>query len=621
MASALPVLLNPKSIAVVGASASRGRAKMLLENLRKAAYRGEVFAVNPRYDDVLGYKCYPSVADLPSPVECVVALVGADAACDVLEQAYALGTRAGVVPSAGFGEGGHGADRADRLRRLAAGGMCICGPNCFGLLSVKSGAAMYSGGIAFPLQCGPVAVVSQSGGLGHNTFMPLMNHRGLGFSYVISCGNACSTTVEDYVGHLVDDPEVEVIAAIIESMSKPTILFEAAQRAHAMRKSIVVFQPGRSAAGQAMVHSHTGSLVRDSEILAAYLRRCGIVQVDSYERFVETVELFALAPRDDKLAREVIVVSGSGGGAAVAADALDSAGVKLTALAPQTVERISAALPEFGTVSNPLDGTGSIYDDPAMLPQLMEAILSNPGNAAIACAVNASARSEQMARFAHIFAGVAKTSGRTVVAYQPSPLGAALDPAIIRTLNEGRVPLLLGISEAMHALDGLFRRQAFWTRDAQRPPFSEPAPRQAQARLRRDFMSLRQTLVAAGVPIVDTRYAHLRAGRDHRSPRARNASRRQGGGTGFAPQERHRLRASRLRDGGSRGGGLWRRGRQCKQSGLSRRRRRHPADDVRAWRRPMPASSATGRLDPPLCSDSAVSSSKCSRTPSPKWRR
>ena len=323
-------------------------------------------------------------------------LVGADAAIEALEQAFAKGTRAAVVPSAGFGEGGYGVERAARLHGLAAGGMHVCGPNCFGLLNVRSGATMYSGAISFPMRSGPVAIVSQSGGLCQNAFAPLMNYRQLGFSYVISCGNAAITTVEDYVNHFVDDPEIEVIVGIIESLSKPQLLFNAAQRARAQRKSIIFYQPGRSDIGRATVRSHTGALVSDSEVMAAFLRRCGIVQVDSYDTFVESIELFAHVPRDDKLAHQLIVVSGSGGGAAVAADVLDEAGINLAPLAAETVERIGAALPDFGSVNNPLDGTGAIYDNSEVLPALMSAVLANPGNAVIACAISAGTSTEQM---------------------------------------------------------------------------------------------------------------------------------------------------------------------------------------------------------------------------------
>src|SRR5262245_45172011 len=220
--------------------------------------------------------------------------------------------------------------------------MRVCGPNCFGLISVKHGMAAYSGPLSRPLRPGPVAIVSQSGGLGANVFAPLMTDREIGFSHFISCGNQIGATIEDYVEHLVDGPAVTVVAAVVQQLKHPRKLVRAARAAHARRKSLVFFQAGRSAAGRVMVQSHTGALAGNSEILAAFLRRCGIIQVERYDEFVETVALFAVAPRDETIGRELVVISGSGGGAAVAADALADAGAPLAALAPETRARLPA---------------------------------------------------------------------------------------------------------------------------------------------------------------------------------------------------------------------------------------------------------------------------------------
>src|SRR5262249_22499289 len=176
----MSALLAPRAIAVVGASQRRGRGTNVIANLRDNGFPGEIVAVNPRYDEVLGYKCFPSVGTLPASVDCLVVAVAADAACDVLEEAHAHGIRAAIVLSAGFGEGGHGEDRAGRLRALAAKGMCICGPNCFGVISIKARMAAFSGAVTRPLRPGPVALVSQSGGLGASVFAPLMTDRELG---------------------------------------------------------------------------------------------------------------------------------------------------------------------------------------------------------------------------------------------------------------------------------------------------------------------------------------------------------------------------------------------------------------------------------------------------------
>ena len=328
-----------------------------------AAFQGEILPVNPRYQEVHGFKCYASVADLPAGVDCILAAVGADATCDVLEEAHAKGIPAAVALAAGFGEGGFGEARALRLKALAAKGMCICGPNCFGYINVKDRVAAFSGPIAKPLRPGSVAIVSQSGGLGATAFTPLMADRQLGFAYFVSCGNQLGATIEDFIDHFVDDPDIQVVAIVIEALKNPQKLAATARKAHAQRKSLLLFQAGRSAAGQVMIRSHTGALASNSEVLAAFLRRHGIVQVRGFDEFVETIEIFATAPRDLEISDDVIVVSGSGGGAAISTDVLEEAGLPLAQFEPQTKDRLRAVQPDFGSVTNPLDGTGAMYDD------------------------------------------------------------------------------------------------------------------------------------------------------------------------------------------------------------------------------------------------------------------
>jgi acetyltransferase len=500
LTAALPKLLQPKAIAVVGASQRGGRANGVIENLRDCGYGGKIFAVNPRYTEVLGYPCVPSVRDLPGDVECIVLAIGADAACDVLDDAFAHGIRAAIVLSAGFGEGGHGGARGDRLRALAARGMCICGPNCFGLINVKAGMAAYSGPLMKPLRPGPVALVSQSGGLGASVFAPLMTDRELGFSCFISCGNQLGATIEDYVEYLLDDPDVTVIVCIVEALKNPKKLAAVARTAHARRKSLVFFQVGRSAAGRELTASHTGALVDNGDILAAFLRGCGILQVATHDELVETVELLANAPRDAAIGREVVIISGSGGGAAVAADVLADAGVPLAPLAPGVREAIAAVMPEFGSVTNPIDATGSMYDDATLLPKLLDAILAEPGRPVIAASVNARpAGNPRMRRFATTIAEAARASGRTMVAYQYSPLGGPLDTEVIHTLHAANVPFLLGTSNTMRAIRILAQRREAWERAG-----VEPAPRSMPfaAGGSWDFLSARERLVTSGVPVV-----------------------------------------------------------------------------------------------------------------------
>jgi acyl-CoA synthetase (NDP forming) len=510
---AITKLLAPKSNAVVGASQRGGRGTNVIAQLQKYGFKGEIFAVNPRYDEVRGCKCFPSVADLPASVECIVLATAGDTACDVLDQAYTHGIPAAIILSSGFGEGDHGAgqERARCVRALAERGMCICGPNCMGIVNTKANTAAFSSGLPASLRGGPVALISQSGGLGSTAFTPLMTDRELGFAYFVSCGNQLGATVEDFIEAFVDDPEVGVIAVVIEALKNPGKLQQVARAALENGKSIVLFQSGQSAAGQIMIRSHTGALASDGAVLAAFLRRCGIVQVESFDHFVETIELFAHVPLDADLGNEVVVVSGSGGGAANAADSLTRAETPLCPLAPETRERLGAILPEFGSVTNPIDGTGAIYDDPTLLPKIFDALRIEPNRPLIAASVSARpVGRENMRRLARTIADAARKAERIIVAYSYSPLGGPLDEEILGTLHSAGIPYLLGISNAMSVLKNLRVRRELWRQASRRDSLTDARRIGAPTSLAGDWslMGVHDALVASGVAMAEVRAVH-----------------------------------------------------------------------------------------------------------------
>lgn len=499
----LKPLLAPRSIAVVGASQRGGRGANVIANLRDNGFAGAIYGVNPRYQEVQGFACYPSVADLPAGVDCIVAAVGAEATCDVLEQAHAKGIPGAVVLAAGFGEGGIGETRAQRLRSLAAKGLCICGPNCFGFINVKDSVAAFSGPIARPLRPGAVAIVSQSGGLGATAFTPLMAERQLGFAYFVSCGNQLGATIEDFVDYFVDDPDAAVVAIVIEALKNPLKLAAAAVKANKQQKSLLLYQAGRSATGQVMIRSHTGALAGNNEVLAAFLRRSGVAQARSFDEFVEAIELFAIAPRDVDIADDVIVLSGSGGGAAVASDALEEAEVPLAQFEPASKERLRAIAPDFASITNPIDATGAMYDDPELLPKIFATLTAESRRPAIAASVTVrGGGNPSMRRLAGVIADAARASGRTFVAYQYSPLGGPLDADMIATLHGAQVPILLGTPNAMRTLRYLPMRRDCWTRAATGPALaaqSHKAPDFACA----DYLTLQKALATFGIPVAE----------------------------------------------------------------------------------------------------------------------
>ena len=495
-------LLNPKAIAVVGASQQPGRGTSVIANLRDAGFGGEIVAVNPRYTDVLGYRCYPSVNELPDSIDCLVIAIPARAACDAMEQAFARGIRAAVVLASGFDDDDKNGPLATRLKTLAKNGMAICGPNCFGIVNVKSRAVAFNGVVPKTMPSGPIALVSQSGSLGNFAFGPLVRDRKLGFSYFVSCGNQAGLTVEDYIEYFVDDPDVRIIAAIVEDLKNPRKFARVAAAARAKNKPIVFVQIGRSAAGRIMTQSHTGALAGNADVMAAFLRRCGIIQADNYDEFIETVALFASAPLDAAGSSDVVLVSGSGGGAALAADHLDAAGLKLATLSETTGERLRAVLPDIDAITNPIDATGAVFYDPHIMARLLEAVTSDANRPIVATAVNAvPAPHDRMRRIAGAIADTARNSGSTIIAYQVSPLGP-LDGELVAHLHSAQVPFLMGGASAMGALKHLPRYRAM-AKETKRAAVEE-----ADAALPDwSFVNVRQALLEAGVAVTDATLA------------------------------------------------------------------------------------------------------------------
>ena len=501
--SSLSSLLNPKGVAVVGASQRGGRGTQILANLKRFSFAGDIFAVNPRYDEVEGCKCFHSIEELPDSVDCLLVAVGADSACDVLERAFVRGIRAAVVISSGFGEGGHGEERAARLWALSEKGMAICGPNCYGAYNVRTGAAATNGQLPEPPVLGSAALISQSGALGTYVFTPLMKDRLVGFSHFVSCGNQIGTLIEDYVDYFIDDPGVMTVVAIFEHLRQPRRLLEIARRAREKRKTIIFFHVGRSPAGQIMARSHTGALVGNATVVSTFLRRCGILQPESYDELVETVALVAVAPIDEEVGKEVILVSGSGGSSAVLADELHTVGLPLASLGDAARARIREILPDYGSVTNPIDATGTMYDDRTVLPKLIETVLDEPGRPIIAGTVSARRGSAVGTRPAEDFAAAARASGRTIVAFEFSPLGGPFDPDTVGLLRDARVALLLGGSNAMRALRHLPARQQHWRRGDHCETEIPPVAGDSESGGCWDFLAAREALTDHGVSIVE----------------------------------------------------------------------------------------------------------------------
>jgi acetate---CoA ligase (ADP-forming) len=371
-------MLNPRSIAIVGATPRMQYGGRFLAAALKAKDRVRVYAVNPRYNEIMGVKSYPSVADLPEAPDVVAVVVSYDQVLDVLEESHRKGAGSAIVISAGFAERGVD-DRRDLQGELGAfarsSGMRVSGPNCLGLANVKDDVWATASSRGAEGLTGPIGLVCQSGATAFGPFLVRAVENGIGFSYIISTGNEADLDFTDFARYLLDDPDTRVIAGFVEGFKEADKFLEVAKIAAQRGKPIVLIKIGRSELGARAARSHTAALTgadaRYDEIFAQY----GVIRVQDYDELLEVSHLLAHTPKPQ--VPGIAIVSHSGGISSLTADMCGEAGLDLPLLGPEARDGINAILKGFGWAANPADVTG--FANSESFPQIMEHMANDPG--------------------------------------------------------------------------------------------------------------------------------------------------------------------------------------------------------------------------------------------------
>jgi acyl-CoA synthetase (NDP forming) len=356
----IEAFIRPRSVAIVGVSAREGSlAARLLRNLARYHYAGPLYAVNPKYEDVLGVPCYPCLGDIPSEVDLVLVLVRAGEVPTTLEQAAAVGARAAIIFSSGFSElGPEGAVAERELADLAdETGMAVLGPNSQGLFHAPTGlAATFNPGVERELPEGPgLAFVGQSGAVGAS-FIDLARESGVGVSSLVSTGNQSQLGFVEICRELVEEDDVRILALYVESVPEYTPYVELLREARNRGKPVVVLRAGRSSSGRRAVASHTGAMLQEGEAFDLVTTAEGAVLVRDLDEFV-----FASSHALDRPTRtidNIVVVTTSGGGGSLVADACEAAGFTLPVLPAEVRAALAEVVPAYGAVANPVDVTG-----------------------------------------------------------------------------------------------------------------------------------------------------------------------------------------------------------------------------------------------------------------------
>jgi acyl-CoA synthetase (NDP forming) len=357
---AIKSMLNPRSIAIIGASEDPAKLSgLIIPNLIRGGFKGKIYPVNPKRAKILGLTCYSSVKIVPEDVTIALIIVPRHTVLETLNECADKGIKVALILTAGFGElGAEGKKIEKEMIRLARkAGMRICGPNCEGLISMATSTWLST---MIPLKpvSGDIALITQSGGVGEYVISGLWE-RGVGISHWISSGNEADLNISDYIEYLVQDPYTRVIAIFVESIRDGDKFRKVAEMAAAAEKPIVALKVGKSEKGKLTALSHTGALAGSDEVYDAVFKQLGIIRVRHIEDLVTTPMAFSWQPlvRGNK----VCVISLSGGIACLWADDLCDAGLELPDLSKDTLLKLKELLPHEATIKNPLDMTAVAF--------------------------------------------------------------------------------------------------------------------------------------------------------------------------------------------------------------------------------------------------------------------
>lgn len=352
----LESFFKAKSVAVIGASEREGSVgHVILRNLLTAGFEGAIFPVNPKYRSVQGLAAFPDVAALPQAPEVAIIATPPATVPKLIEELGAKGTRAAVVITAGFGEGGGGRGRELRDQMLRAARphlLRIIGPNCLGLQipGIKLNAS-FGATSALP---GKIAFISQSGAMA-TAIVDWATSRNVGFSQIVSLGDMSDVDFGDMLDLLAADRESSAILLYVEAVTFPR-KFMSAARAAARAKPVIVVKSGRFAEGAKAATSHTGALAGADDVYSAAFQRAGLLRVLELEELFDAAEILntLASPKGESLA----ILTNGGGAGVLATDSLIEQGGALAPLSAATIERLNAFLPATWSHGNPVDIIG-----------------------------------------------------------------------------------------------------------------------------------------------------------------------------------------------------------------------------------------------------------------------
>lgn len=457
----LDSIFNPKSIAVIGAS-SRPEAvgHAVFKNILLGGYKGILYPVNPNAKSILGVRTYPTILDIPDPIDLAILIVPAPASVKVFEQCIRKGVNGAVVISAGFKEvDEEGAKLEKQLADLAKkNNIPLVGPNCLGVINTDPEISLNASfGRDMP-RAGKIAFVSQSGAL-CTSVLDYAKDAHIGFSKFISMGNKACVTELELLEFLGQDKETDAILMYLEDLSKPREMIQLCRNIAGDRKDckpILAIKSGRTQEGAKAASSHTGSLAGSDEVYSAVFAQGGILRVDTVQELFDYAKVFSR--RKMPKGNRVALITNAGGPGIMTTDAIVRYGLEMAVLSDETKKELKKYLPPTANLNNPVDVIGDAQHD--RYENALNIVLKDPGVDSVIVILTPQAMTD-IEEVAQVIVKIANKSSKPVLGCF---MGIVDVSAGVKILIENRVPHYRFPESAAKALSGLVKYAAWLDR-------------------------------------------------------------------------------------------------------------------------------------------------------------
>lgn len=451
----METFFNPPSVAIVGATEKPGSLPgIILKNIMDMGFKGRIYPVNPKYQNVFGLRCFPSLLDIPDLVALTVIAIPAQFVVDTMKQQAQKKIQYSIIISAGFREmGAEGIEMEEKIKKISIeNNIRILGPNCLGILDNYTNfttSFLPWERVSKP-QKGSLSILSQSGAFAI-ALLDLATQEGLGIAKMVNYGNRIDIGESTLLPFLADDVHTKVIAIYMESVDNGRKFLEVAKEC-SRKKPIVALKVGKVAAGIAAAKSHTGAIAGRYEIYRAAFLKSGIIETNGLEEFIDGVK--ALSMQNPPRGNRILIVTNGGGFGVIVADHCSENGLEVPPPSDHLKEKLRSKFSRFYVVNNPVDLTGSACDEDYYNALKTCMVESNEYDAAII--IPLMAPKDMTEKVVALISDIMKLSGKPAVI---CTVGGTFTIKVKQLFEECNFPVYPSPERSVKAMSTLLKRK------------------------------------------------------------------------------------------------------------------------------------------------------------------